>query len=383
MGSGPSDDTRPASGSGAVVTLPQRPLVEPGSIQGDPAADEQLQAAFRTELEDPELVVSPGYIGHDRRAPGWRARLARTTFHQRRSLLSLEFVVAAVVVLLIVVTVLEVGTGTHPAAATATAAVARAPRAVRRAAAPAPAAVAPTPTTTAPAPTTTVPAPTTTVPAPTTTVAPPVVAAPAAAPAPTPTAPPAAPAATTPDQLGQQALALVRYPWQQIPGYNIQFLPIAEAPSPGFYGNTTFTWGSAGGTSVLYVYPGGDGGDPGRHHRLRDRPRGRRRGRRAPRGRGPDREYPGRPPGQLGSRLRLRRAGLPVGVVRRRFLQLLVARGGRLEHDRPRTQRCGPGRHRALAQSDRSLNRTPVRRRLTPGPVTVVCLIGHSGCLEA
>ena len=100
------------------------------------------------------------------------------------------------------------------------------------------------------------PAPTTTVPAPTTTVAPPVAAAPAAAPAPTPTAPPAAPAATTPDQLGQQALALVRYPWQQIPGYNIQFLPIADAPSPGFYGNTTFTWGSAGGTSVLYVYPG-------------------------------------------------------------------------------------------------------------------------------
>ena len=56
--------------------------------------------------------------------------------------------------------------------------------------------------------------------------------------------------------MGAQALALVRYPWQNIPGYSIQFLPIADAPSPGFYGNTTFTWGQAGGTSVLYVYPG-------------------------------------------------------------------------------------------------------------------------------
>ena len=56
--------------------------------------------------------------------------------------------------------------------------------------------------------------------------------------------------------MGAQALSLVRYPWQSIPGYSIQFLPIADAPSPGFYGNTTFTWGQAGGTSVLYVYPG-------------------------------------------------------------------------------------------------------------------------------
>ena len=60
----------------------------------------------------------------------------------------------------------------------------------------------------------------------------------------------------TPDQLGAEALALVRYPWQSIPGYTIQFEPISDAPSPGFYGNTTFTWGQTGGTSVLYVYPG-------------------------------------------------------------------------------------------------------------------------------
>ena len=63
-------------------------------------------------------------------------------------------------------------------------------------------------------------------------------------------------ASLTPDQMGAQALALVRYPWQDIPGYSIQFQPISAAPSPGFYGNTTFTWGHPGGTSVLYVYPG-------------------------------------------------------------------------------------------------------------------------------
>lgn len=73
--------------------------------------------------------------------------------------------------------------------------------------------------------------------------------------APPVTAPPP-PVASTPDQLGAEALTLVRYPWQQIPGYSIRFLPIADAPSPGFYGNTIFTWGQTGGTSTLYVYPG-------------------------------------------------------------------------------------------------------------------------------
>jgi hypothetical protein len=56
--------------------------------------------------------------------------------------------------------------------------------------------------------------------------------------------------------MGAQALALVRYPWQSIPGYSIEFESISDAPSPGFYGNTTFTWGQAGGQSILYVYPG-------------------------------------------------------------------------------------------------------------------------------
>ena len=97
-------------------------------------------------------------------------------------------------------------------------------------------------------PLTTVPpttVPPTTVPpttVPPTTVPPTTVSAPAAAP--------------TVQQLGAEALALVRYPWQRLPGYSITFEPSSDAPVPGFEGNTTFTWGKPGGTSVLYVSPG-------------------------------------------------------------------------------------------------------------------------------
>jgi len=78
-------------------------------------------------------------------------------------------------------------------------------------------------------------------------VAAPVVAATDATPASTP---------GTPTSMGAAALALIRYPWQQLPGYSIVFLPISDAPSPGYYGNTNFTWGKSGGVSTLYVYPG-------------------------------------------------------------------------------------------------------------------------------
>ncbi len=65
----------------------------------------------------------------------------------------------------------------------------------------------------------------------------------------------AASSSPTPAELGQQALGLVRYPWRSIPGYSIEFLPSSAAPVPGYYGNTTFSWGRPGGVSVLYVYP--------------------------------------------------------------------------------------------------------------------------------
>jgi hypothetical protein len=247
-----TDDAAASRAGGAAA--PWESLLEEGTdpVVGHPSTDDALSSAFRAEIDDPELVLSPAYIGHDRRATGLRAWLARATFKQRRSLLSLEFLVVAVVVALAAATILLVGGG-H---ATASEGPARTLNSSSHAPAttPAPAPVAttvPTPTTTVPAPTTTAPAPTATVPA----AAPVAAASPAPAPTPT-TAPAPAPTALTPTQMGADALALVRYPWQSIPGYSIQFLPIADAPSPGFYGNTTFTWGQAGGTSVLYVYPG-------------------------------------------------------------------------------------------------------------------------------
>jgi hypothetical protein len=247
-----------------TLVSPWHSLFDGGHSSREPGTDEALHSAFQDELDDPGLVLSPGYIGPDRRTSGLRARLSRATFRQRRSVLSLEFVVVAVVVTLVIASVLLVDPGGRPpATASETAAKSSTPlRTDARAKAPAAVTPAPTPTTTVPAPTTTVPAPTSTVassaPAPVPAPAAAPAAAPAPAPAPTTTLPaPTAPtAALTPAQMGAQALTLIRYPWQGIPGYNIQFLPISDAPSAGFYGNTTFTWGRTGGTSVLYVYPG-------------------------------------------------------------------------------------------------------------------------------
>ena len=222
--------------------------------------DEAAPSAFLADLDDPELVISEGYIGPERRATGLRARLLRATFGQRRSLLRLDLLVVAAVSR----AADDAGpTGRGWAAADGNA-VLRPAAAPLCPVAPATRSAATTPVTTAPA--VTDPPPTTTVPAPAATAAPaptPATAPAAVAPAaPVPTAPPApadaaqTPAAQTPAQLGAEALTLVRYPWQSIPGYSIQFLPISEAPSPSFYGNTTFTWGQAGGVSRLYVYPG-------------------------------------------------------------------------------------------------------------------------------
>jgi hypothetical protein len=250
-------DRGPSPAVGDTPTTEWDSLLEQEAPVDTPLVDHPLPGELLADLEDPDLVLTPGYIGSERRDRGRWARLRRATFNQRRSLLRLELVVVAVVAVLVVASVVMAGSHGHTSAAVAadqpqshvsTHAHTNHPSVA--AAAPA---SAPTPTTTpAPTPTTT-PAPVTTVPAP----------APAVAPATTPPAPPAttpAPAATapplTPDQMGAQALALVRYPWQSIPGYSIQFLPITDAPSAGFYGNTTFTWGQAGGTSVLYVYPG-------------------------------------------------------------------------------------------------------------------------------
>jgi hypothetical protein len=216
------------------------------------ATEEALPPGILADLDDASLVLSPGYIGSDRRGKGLRARVLRATFAQRRSLLRLELLVLAVVAVLVVVSVLLVGPATHGSSALASGTGTK--RSLVHHRIPVAAAAAPAAAPTAsPAPTT--PVQTTTSPA--TVGAAPVSPPPAASAASTPAPPPpAAPASLTPAELGAQALTLVTYPWQKIPGYSIQFLPISEAPTPGFYGNTTFTMGQTGGQSVLYVYPG-------------------------------------------------------------------------------------------------------------------------------
>ncbi|MGO8871940.1 MAG: hypothetical protein ACLQPH_11175 [Acidimicrobiales bacterium] len=227
------------------------------------------------DLHEQNLVFSAGYVGPDRRATGLRARLGRATFRQRRSLLRLELVVLGVVAVMVTASLLFIPSGAVSSRSAAVSDPGPGSSAPTQGASSAPTHTAnpfsPTlPSATRPAAassTTHQPTPTT-VAAPSragaTRSAPSAAAAPASpAPSPAPAAPPATTPTTappdvalTPQQMGAEALALVRYPWQDIPGYTIQFLPISDAPSPGFYGNTTFTWGQAGGTSDLYVYPG-------------------------------------------------------------------------------------------------------------------------------
>ncbi len=223
------------------------------------------------DLDDPRRVLSEGYIGVDRRRPGLAATLARATFSQRRSLLRLEFLTVvgavAIVAALVLFPLAAKPNTTNAAATTALSPRTAAHPATTHRAAAHPSAVPPRAGSAAPVSTTTTPSagsgttvPASTAPAPASL---PQAGPPATVPAPTAPAPtttvPVQPASTpppTPDSMGAAALALVRYPWQSIPGYSIQFLPISDAPSPGFYGNTNFTWGQPGGVSTLYVYPG-------------------------------------------------------------------------------------------------------------------------------
>lgn len=225
------------AGAGLVDAAPPADLVD-GATAPD-LLDAPLATELLADLDHPDLVLSEGYVGPERRASGRLARLRRVTFSQRRSLLTLEFAVMVVVAVVVAAVVLT-GPAVRPGSARSLD-TGRTDPSSRAARSGAPAGTTPTSAPAAPA----AAAPATTAPPPTT---PPTTVPTTAAPAPS--------GPLTPDQLGAQALAMVRYPWQQIPGYSIQFLPIADAPSPGFYGNTTFTWGHTGGASVLYVYPG-------------------------------------------------------------------------------------------------------------------------------
>jgi hypothetical protein len=207
------------------------------------------------DLDDPRLVLSESYVGIDRRRAGTAWALARIVYFRRRSLLRLE------VLIVLTAAVLVIGAGlllsdlpqmaSHPRVAAAAApsdpfvAFPQADPVATIVPTTVPASVQPAATPVAQV-------------APTTPPVTPIAAAAPVAPAPAPTAVPAAPVgdAPSPESMGAAALALVRYPWQQLPGYSIKFASIADAPSPGFYGNTNFTWGKPGGVSTLYVYPG-------------------------------------------------------------------------------------------------------------------------------
>ncbi len=245
MASALTDRRSTPAGATPATSVPERVALSPGARpelppeevrpEGADQLDRPVAPELLADLDHPNLVLSAGYVGPDRRAGGVLARIRRATFSQRRSLLSLEFAVVAVAVA-VVASLLLTGPGTR---------LSSRPSAPKT---PGPARVAPRSLALALAPVATT-APTTIPTAPVATAPPNTTPAPAAASAPPVTTP-------APAQLGAEALTLVRYPWQQIPGYSIQFLPIADAPSPTFYGNTTFTWGQTGGTSVLYVYPG-------------------------------------------------------------------------------------------------------------------------------
>jgi hypothetical protein len=222
-----------------------------------------LEAAEQLDvLDDPRLVLTEAYIGRDRRRQSRSALLARVTWSGRRRLLRLELLLVLALVAMALGAVLLVGSEGPPQRAASTAFVpADATHALGvRPDGPASAPTAAPPTSSAASAASAPTAPAATAPE---------AAAPAPAPpAPAPPAPaPSAPAVATtdassasapgsPEAMGAAALALIDYPWQRIPGYSIVFLPIGDAPSPGFYGNTTFTWGQVGGTSTLYVYPG-------------------------------------------------------------------------------------------------------------------------------
>jgi hypothetical protein len=240
VGAGRSQDVRPGAPGRVDGSGPAAPAA-PAAVPSLTASDLQGLA----ELDDPHLVLSEAYVGSDRRRAGFGRSLARTTHVPRHSLLRID----ALIVLAVVAVVVGVGlvVAGRPATTARTAATSAALPGNPLRGLPGSDPVASTVPTTVPT---------------TAAAASPDAAATASGTVPTtvpPTAPVAAPPVadpSSPESMGAAALALVRYPWQSIPGFSIRFLPISDAPSPGFYGNTDFTWGRTGGVSTLYVYPG-------------------------------------------------------------------------------------------------------------------------------
>lgn len=220
------------------------------------ASDLPTAPAYLLEpLEAPAIVISEHYVGPERRSEP-RPPVQRLLRLESLVVVAIVLVLATICTPRLLAAARTSSAKLAPSSATTSVAHQHAASPDSKSAAStspaaAPAAVA---STTIPATTTPVTSPPTTTPPATTTPvtsSPPTTPVASAAPA---TAASVAP--VTPDALGAEALALVRYPWQQIPSYHIVFKPIADAPSPDFLGNTDFTWGQTGGTSTLYVFPG-------------------------------------------------------------------------------------------------------------------------------
>ena len=160
-----------APGVGTDITRPDAwidvPVVPEVSV---PEAD--LPPHLLAVLDDPSLVLSEGYIGPDRRLGGFWARVHRVTFPSRRSLLRLEALVFALVVVVVLGAVALVRSEPSTPVATAAGRTGAVPTIPTPTSAPAPhPAPTLTPPSTASAPSTTAPAavvPTTTPPTTTT-----------------------------------------------------------------------------------------------------------------------------------------------------------------------------------------------------------------------
>ena len=164
-------------------------------------------------------------------AKGRRAVVGRATFSPRRKLLRMDYLVVLALVAIVVGTTLLVSGDGHPSPT---------PSRDRRPAG----AVTDPPRARPPTPTS----------APVAAPVAPVAAPPAAAPS---SSAPSSAAPGSPDAMGAAALALVRYPWQQLPGYSI-LVPARSATLRHLGSTATPTSPGArpGGVSTMYVYPG-------------------------------------------------------------------------------------------------------------------------------
>ena len=296
-------------------------VTHPGTPKSEHAASAPhgRRSQALADLDDPRLVLSDGYVGLDRRRAGGRWSLLRITYLPRRALFRLDALIVLAVIVVIAGAVLVVTARPRPPGSLEVTVAAQPTRVLG--------AVPRNPTVA------------------TTAVATPCRRQPCRRPPCRPSAS-AVPAAPVVDPSSPRPWepppCTRRYPWQQLPGYSIQFLPISDAPSPGILRQHQLHLGPAGRDVHDLRLPRRDRRQAGRHHHFEI-------------GHEVDAAYvepegghdqigaSWNPPGELGPRMRLRRARLPVGLVCCELLGLLVTGRPGLEHARPAAHRCDPG----------------------------------------